>query len=313
MLGRALCQELKSKHEIWGLDIKNVDRPLRGGSAFPFGEAAAPLRTSSLTACPERSRGVNRFIGCDITNKEKTITAIGEIKPDIVIHTAGYTDVDGCELNPDKAFRINGDGTENVAFACKKYKVIPAYISTDFVFDGTKDGQYNENDIPNPINTYGESKLKGEKAIQNILKDYFIIRTSWLFGKGGRNFIDTIIEKTKTQNMINVVSDQVGRPTYTVDLAKAIERLIADIKKVPFGIYHIASNGICSWYELACNAISLFKLKDVTIEPIKAVEYNSPTRRPSNSVLDIVKFESISEMKMRDYKEALKEYIGRIK
>ena len=300
MLGRALGRALQDKHEIWGLDLTSAQTSMlsaakRGGSTKDFGGSA------------------QNFIECDITDKDGLVSAIGKAKPDIVIHTAAYTDVDGCELGPDKAYKINGEGTENIALACKKHDALLIYISTDFVFDGTKIGAYNEEDAPNPINTYGRSKLMGEEAIRKNVKRYYIIRTSWLFGEGGRNFVNTIIEKARVEKRIKIVSNQFGCPTYAIDLAQAIERLISHIERVSFGTYHVSSGSACSWYELAKEIISLLKLNEVTIEPISADEYKTPTTRPHNSVLNITKFASAAGTKMRGHKEALEAYLNKIK
>jgi len=223
MLGRALCQELSGRYEVIGIDIVK------------------------LTTKDQRP---TTFIECDITDGEETIANIASVKPDTVIHTAACTDVDGCEQNPEKAHRVNALGTETIALACRKCGAFLYYISTDFVFDGEKESAYVEKDLPNPVNIYGKSKFDGEKFVQSLLKDFIIVRSSWLFGKGGRNFVDTLLNKAKSERRIKVVDDQFGSPTYTRDLGRAINRLIGSTERLS-GIYHITNSGSCSWHEFA--------------------------------------------------------------
>ena len=172
-------------------------------------------------------RDEKKFLKCDITDKASTIRMIKEIKPDIIVHTAAWTDVDGCELEPEKAMKINADGTHNIALGAKEANSILLYISSDFVFDGEKTSHYKEDDVPSPINTYGLSKFKGETFIRKELDRYFIIRTSWLFGRYGRNFVDIILDKADRRETLKVVVDQFGSPTYTLDLCKALIKLTA--------------------------------------------------------------------------------------
>ena len=280
MLGRALCQELSSKYEVTGMDIVKLEA---------------------------QSSKLKGFIECDITDREKTIAEIISIKPDIVIHAAAYTDVDGCERNYEKAHRVNALGTETVALACHNCSALLWYISTDFVFDGEKKSAYTESDRPNPINIYDQSKLEGEKYVQSILKDFLVLRSSWLFGRGGRNFVDILLEKTKDEKRIEVVNDQFGSPTYAKDLARAIGKLI-DLGKRAGGIYHITNSGSCSWYEFALSIKDLAKL-DTNIVPISSEQYRSPARRPKMSILENRRYQKVSGEKLRHWKEALKEYL----
>lgn len=281
MLGRALCQALSDKFKVVGMDI---------------------IKPMSYVLCPMS------FIKCDITDREKTVAEIISLKPDIVIHAAAYTDVDGCERDPQKANAVNALGTQNVARACKTNKCLLIYISTDFVFDGKKASPYIESDQPNPISSYGRSKLKGEEFIHSILTRFAIIRSSWLFGKGGHNFVDIILEKARTEEELKVVNDQRGSPTYTPDLAKAIARLIELSDKIG-GIYHITNSGSCCWYEFAL-AIKEMANLDADILPISSEQFRSPAKRPKMSILDNTRYQQVTSEKLRPWPEALKEYLS---
>ena len=184
----------------------------------------------------------------DITDKNQVEKTFVEFKPEILIHGAALTNVDGCEENADLAYKINAEGTANLADECEKNNCLMIYISTDYVFDGTKKTPYVETDEPNPINEYGKNKLGGEKAVEK-LDNYYILRTSWVYG-GGHNFVRTMIELAKKMDEIKVVNDQFGRPTYALDLAKAIYDVIKNRPKV--GIYNVTGDGeIISWAEFA--------------------------------------------------------------
>ncbi|MFC1658754.1 dTDP-4-dehydrorhamnose reductase [Candidatus Omnitrophota bacterium] len=248
---------------------------------------------------------------CDITKREDTLKTIKDYQPDFIIHTAAYTDVDGCELNQKQAFAANAAGTENVAQAAKASGAVLFYISTDYVFDGTKDRPYAEQDKPHPVNIYGESKLEGEKIIQSLLSKYFILRTSWLFGPGGKNFVTSILKACREKETLEVVSDQAGSPTYTLDLAEAIISLLAGRcwqTADKFGIYHITNSGSCSWYEFAKRIIALKKLK-TKILPISSSESRRPAPRPKMSILDNSKLISTFKLSLRPWPEALNHFL----
>ena len=239
MLGVDLLQELKNNYEVIGADLANHESCI-----------------------------ADRFYKCDITKKIEVSRIIVREKPDIVIHTAAMTDVDGCELDPKKAYKINSEGTRNITKACKIVDAALIYISTDFVFDGKKKRPYKESDKTHPLGIYADSKLKGEKTVKKILKKYFILRTSWLYGKHGKNFVDTIIAKARSEKILKVVNDQVGSPTYTKDLAKAIHVVIARpasqaeaILNTQYGIYHVSNSGSVSWYDYAKEILKLAKIK----------------------------------------------------
>jgi dTDP-4-dehydrorhamnose reductase len=209
----------------------------------------------------------------DITNKNSVYDRINHERPDVVINSAAYTDVDGCEDNRDHAFAVNGYGPGYLAAACGKTGSVLVHFSTDYIFDGTKEA-YREDDAPNPINAYGESKLLGEVSIRENMDDYRIIRTSWLFGPYGRNFVDTILALSHRMEVVRVVNDQIGKPTYTLDLARATHGIISR----PPGVYHLTNNGQCSWYEFARAFIP-------NAVPCTTEEFPRRAKRPAYSVL----------------------------
>jgi len=234
----------------------------------------------------------------DITNEEAVSVAIATIKPDVVIHTAAYTNVDKAEEDLDTALKINSQGTENVAKACGKNDCLMVYVSTDYVFDGTKKSAYLPNDKVCPVNNYGLAKLKGEEAVQKYCKKYYITRTSWLYGHHGKNFVETMISLADKPEL-KVVDDQVGCPTWTVELANGILKLIGEQKD--FGIYHVCGSGKTSWYGFAKEIFELAGLK-VNLKPCTTDEFPRPAKRPAYSVMDNGKL-------CRDWKLALKDYI----
>jgi len=278
MLGADLCNELKKSHAVIGLDVKKP-----------------PVEDSLVI---------------DIANKKSLYEAIISKRPDMVAHCAAYTDVDGCELNKDKAYQINALGTKNVAEACKDIDCAMAYISTDFIFDGKKQAPYTEEDRPWPISVYGRTKLEGEEFVKALLKKYLIIRTSWTYGKSGKNFVESILASAKSGLALSVVSDQVGSPTYTIDLAQAIKKLIekACVGSL-YGVYHVTNSGSCSRHEEALKILELAGIKDVKIKPISSQEANYPAKRPKMSVLDNSKYGKLFGDRLRPWEDALKDYL----
>ncbi|MBU3820647.1 dTDP-4-dehydrorhamnose reductase [Flavobacteriaceae bacterium XHP0103] len=203
---------------------------------------------------------------------------------DYCINCAAYTAVDKAETERDIAFKINAEGAKNLALACKESSVVLIHISTDFVFDGRKKEPYLETDTPNPLSVYGASKLQGEIETQNILKEHFIIRTSWLYSEHGHNFMKTMLKLAETRDKINVVSDQIGTPTYAGDLAKIILKTIAS-KNTNYGLYHFTNGGEINWYGFA-KAIFELSGKQVKLHPIATEGYPTAAKRPRYSVLD---------------------------
>ena len=228
----------------------------------------------------------------DITDENAIMTLMKRERPAIVINAAAYTDVDGCEDNREYAFSVNGIGPGYIAKACREIDAMLVHFSTDYIFDGTKT-EYREEEHPNPINIYGESKLLGEVSITENLENYRIIRTSWMYGNHGKNFVDTILVLSQQMPVVPVVNDQVGKPTYSVDLANKIPEIIVSDP----GIYHITNDGQCSWYEFASAFIP-------NATPCSTKEFPRKAKRPAYSVLANTKTPPL-----RHWKEAVKEYI----
>ena len=244
----------------------------------------------------------------DITRQGSTRKTIKELAPDVVINAAGYTDVDGCEKKINKAFAVNGQGTKNVAKGCRDNGSKLIYFSTDYIFDGAKGSPYREDDPPNPLSIYGESKLMGERYIEEILDDYLIVRTQWLYGVHGRNFVETILALAEERGHIEVVHDQEGSPTYTADLSRAIAALIS--KKLR-GTFHISNSGSCSWYDFALEIVRLANSSQVEIVPISSAALNRPAKRPPYSILNCQRLEQEAGVVMRPWQQALQDYFQR--
>ncbi|MFS1010442.1 dTDP-4-dehydrorhamnose reductase [Enterococcus casseliflavus] len=222
----------------------------------------------------------------DITDEKATLAFIQELKPTVIYHCAAYTAVDKAEdEGKELDEKINVNGTENVAKAAKVVGAKFVYISTDYVFDGTKkEGVYKETDTPNPQNEYGRTKLLGEQAVKDLLDEYFIIRTSWVFGKYGHNFVYTMKRLAQTHPRLTVVDDQYGRPTWTRTLAEFMVYIIEN--NADYGIYHLSNENSCSWYEFAKE---ILKETDVEVAHVTSAEYPQKAKRPQYSVLDLTK------------------------
>ena len=233
----------------------------------------------------------------DITNFDTVEKFLSQETPDLVIHCAAYTNVDKAEDELEKAELINVKGTENLAKLCKKYDLPLVYISTDYVFDGLKMTPYIPEDIPNPINNYGLTKWKGEKVIRKHCEKYYIIRTSWLYGYHGKNFVETMISMAG-KSELKVVDDQIGCPTWTMELSDGILKILETRK---YGTYHVCGSGETSWYGFAKEIFKQMKL-DVNIIPCTTDEFPRPAKRPKYSVMD-------NNGICRDWKLALKDYL----
>lgn len=244
----------------------------------------------------------------DITSKDKISWILREVFPDIVINCAAYTDVDKAEEERDKAFLINGLGVQNLALACRDSGIPLLHISTDYVFDGEKGKPYIPFDNTNPINSYGESKLAGEKYIQWISDKFYILRTSWLYGKGGKNFVSTILRLSNEKPEIKVVNDQTGSPTSAVSLSHAISNLISS---GAYGIYHFTddSAGGISWYDFAKEILMIAGSKTEVV-PTTTDEFPRPAKRPRHAVLDTLSFRITTGHNPPDWKEALKKHLS---
>jgi dTDP-4-dehydrorhamnose reductase len=241
----------------------------------------------------------------DVLNQGLLIKKIQEIKPEVVINCSAYTKVDKAEEEKEECIKVNAIGAKNVSYASYKVGAKVIYFSTDYIFDGEKESPYTELDSPNPISTYGSSKLLGEIYTSKHNPNHLILRISWLYGINGRNFVKTIIKKAKEEKELKIVSDQKGSPTYTLDVVKQTWELI---KKDKVGIYHSANQGETSWYEFAKKIIEKLKI-NVKISPIKTGEYPALAKRPKYSVLDnyLLKLEGINIM--RDWETALNEFL----
>lgn len=252
----------------------------------------------------------------DITDAAGILRALDSAKPDIVIHAAAFTAVDECERQPETAFRVNGEGTGNVAAACKALQVPLMYVSTDYVFDGLKPSPYIESDEPNPINVYGKSKLEGERRVMESLERFWIVRVSWLFGPMGKNFVRTILGLARGGGPLRVVDDQTGAPTYTADLADKMQQIIERGKSgaagsLASGIYHVTNRGACSWFEFAREAVRQAGLGETPVLPINTGESARPARRPKNSRLANTRLESEGLGLLPPWQDALARYLLR--
>lgn len=269
MLGSDLLNRLSLRHDVVGQDIQDID----------------------------------------ITVAEACQDVISRISPDVVINAAAYTNVDGCESDKETCFQVNAEAVKNIALACADTGTKIVHISTDYVFDGKKTTPYTEDDICQPLNVYGQSKRMGERYLQELARDFILVRTSWLFGKNGKNFVTTIADKARQEKKLRVVADQTGAPTYTWDLAGAIQLLIENDHA---GVFHVTNQGSCSWYEFAEKIVETIGATDVCIEPISSDALTRPAIRPHNSVLSCRKFIETAEAPMRHWHAALDAFLREI-
>lgn len=238
----------------------------------------------------------------DISNRDEVKEKINKLKPKIIINVAAYTNVDEAEKNKELVFKINGEAVGFLAEVSSKIDAILVHYSTDYVFDGNKKEGYKEDDEPkNPLNIYGQSKLLGEKLLKDNTKKYYLIRTSWLFGRNGKNFVEIILNLAQKQKEFKVVDDQYGRPTYALDLAKKTKEILE--KQKPFGVYHVTNKKTTNWYEFAKKILEVCNINK-KIELCKSEEFSSPAKRPEYSILLNTKLDHL-----RNWEEALKDYI----
>lgn len=200
----------------------------------------------------------------NVADAAQVSSALEAFAPEVVIHTAALTNVDQCEVEPDAAYRVNALGTQNVALACQRLGAAMVYISTDYVFDGTKDAPYLEYDPPSPLSVYARSKVAGEWYTQALLSRFYIVRPAWLYARGGHGFLQTVLRLARERGSLSMVTDEVGSPTYAPDLADAIARLIPSRM---YGIYHFTNSGVCSRYEWACAILRLSGLDHIPVTP----------------------------------------------
>ena len=242
----------------------------------------------------------------DITDRDAGNRMIREYKPDIILNLAAYTNVDGCEDCLSLADRVNADAAGIVSDLCVRHDVKLVHISTDYVFDGEKDSPYTEEDVPNPASVYGLSKLSGERKVLNACPSAIVVRTQWLYGHGGVNFISKVTAIARERGVAEVVDDQRGSPTYTKDLAEPIRALI---EKNTAGIYHVANSDSCTWFEFAREVFDRLKI-EAQLSPITSVHLNRKAKRPRYSVFDCSKLTRDTGFRMRPWQEALQDYLG---
>ena len=292
-LGHDVVNELDRRaHEAIGSDIQAVYSGVNDGSAV----AAAP------------------YVQMDITDEAAVRRTIEELKPDVIIHCAAWTNVDGAEApeNREKVHQINAVGTENIAKAAKAVDAKMVYISTDYVFDGQGTRPWEPDDkCYAPLNVYGQSKLDGELAVSRILEKYFIVRIAWVFGLNGKNFIKTMINVGKTHDTVRVVNDQIGTPTYTLDLARLLVDMVETEK---YGYYHATNEGgYISWYDFCCEFYKQYGLK-TTVIPVTTAEYGlSVAARPSNSRLEKKKLAEAGFKPLPAWQDAVDRYLKEAK
>ncbi|MCP5462418.1 MAG: dTDP-4-dehydrorhamnose reductase [bacterium] len=244
----------------------------------------------------------------DVTDPNSVEKLLNRVRPNVVLNCSAYTNVDGAETEKELSWAVNVTGVQNLVRQCKNIGAFFIHYSTDFIFNGEKKGAYDEDNSPFPINQYGLTKLEGERSIKNLMNDneYLIIRTSWLFGPRGKNFISTILSLANQQPELKVVNDQRGNPTYTRDLAQATIELY---KKKASGIFHVTNTGSCSWFELARFAVDCMGKRDYRILPVSSNEFVRPAKRPANSVLNTEKFYTVTSYMMPKWQDAVKRYI----
>lgn len=245
--------------------------------------------------------------GLDITDRQAVAKRFAAIQPKVVFHCAAYTAVDKAEDEGKEAnWQVNADGTKNIAQAAHQYGATLVYISTDYVFDGTNAGEYSTDAETNPKNEYGKAKLAGEQAVRETRDKYYIIRTSWVFGEYGKNFVYTMLRLAKTHDHLTVVDDQVGRPTWTRTLAEFM--LFAVQNKIAYGTYQLSNDGSCTWYDFACE---ILKDKDVTVSPVTSAEYPQKAYRPRHSIMSLDKVKAAGYQPI-SWQEALHDFLKAI-
>ena len=244
---------------------------------------------------------------CDLADRDSVEQAVAAVAPAAVINCAAWTDVDGCEADPDRAMLVNALGVRHLAAACARLGAHLVHVSTDYVFRGDKDGPYDEWDEPGPRSVYGRSKLGGEREVARHAGSWTIVRTSWVFGRRGRNFVDTIVGRAREGAPLRVVDDQRGCPTYAPDLAGALARLAVERRP---GIYHVTNQGACTWHDLATAAVELAGLDPTVVGTTTTAELGRPAPRPVNSVLSGAAWTAAGLPPLRPWREALAELLS---
>lgn len=244
----------------------------------------------------------------NIVDEEQVRQVITDAKPDAVIHCAAYTAVDAAEDQEELCRNVNANGTENIAKVCKALDIKMMYISTDYVFNGQGTRPWEPDDKREPLNVYGQTKYEGELAVEEYIRKFFIVRIAWVFGVNGKNFIKTMLNLGKTHDHLTVVDDQTGSPTYTYDLARLLVDMIQTEK---YGRYHATNEGLCTWYEFACEIFRQAGM-DVDVAPVSSDEYPSKAKRPENSRMDKSKLVENGFQPLPSWKDALERYLKEI-
>ncbi len=241
----------------------------------------------------------------NITRASDCRHAVSEVQPQLVINAAAYTNVDACETAKEECFAVNAEAVKNIAEACREKNITVVHYSTDYVFDGNGSRPYLEDDPCNPINTYGASKLTGEHHLRHTTDNFLIIRTAWLYGAKGKNFVQAILERARSTGKLTVVDDQTGSPTCTRDLAAATELLV---DKNARGIFHVTNRGFCTWYDFARKILKEARLDTVELTPMKSSDLERAAKRPFYSVLGMQKFMNVTGKTMQPWQLAFSDY-----
>lgn len=243
----------------------------------------------------------------DLTDPEATRCAVRAVAPDVVVNCAGYTDVDGSEANRELAFAVNAAGAGNLAREAVSLGAYMVHLSTDYVFDGKKGGPYNEDDEPHPLSVYGESKLAGEREVQGAGGHHLIVRSAWLYGHNGGNFVETILKLAAETEGLQVVEDQVGPPTSATDLSLILKELITARAQ---GVVNATNSGSCSWFQFAEKILEYSGIRGVSVQPVTTGSFPRPARRPPYSVLSLERLSGVIGWVPRPWHEALRDYIA---
>ncbi|MFA5335904.1 MAG: dTDP-4-dehydrorhamnose reductase [Candidatus Omnitrophota bacterium] len=270
------------------------------------------LKKKGYEVLPTDITGENGIVISDIKSVNGMLGIVKEFRPDIIFHLAAETDVDKCELQPEHAYDTNWHGTENIAQICKELDIEMVYISTGSVFDGEKKGGYTESDKPNPISIYGMSKLRGEEAVQSLLKKYYIVRAGWMIGGHNKDkkFVWKIVQLLNTKKEISVVTDKTGSPTFTSDFSRGIVDIVGSGK---YGLYHCVNKGICTRYDIAVKIAEYLRKKDVVIKPVTSDVFPLPAPRGKSEAMVNNKLAKMGLDHSRSWQDALKEYLKALK
>lgn len=279
--------------------VRNSDTIYVTGANGQLGQALADSLSKSYNLV-----GVD-LPKVDITLREQLFASIEAAEPDLVIHCAAYTNVDGCALEPGRAYRINALGTQHVALACQAHGIPMLHISTNEVFSGEAREGYEEWMPMEPINAYGRSKAAAEQFVRSLLPQHYIVRLAWLFAPGGRNFIHSIMSRAQTEGRVRVVTDEVGNPTYAGDAAEAIGKLIYTGQ---YGTYHLVNSGACSRWAFAREILRLAEMEDVPVQPIRLSDFKRPSRPPRFGALKNLAAAGLG-ITLRPWQEALAEFM----